>query len=105
MPILPAWQAIGARYAPPADANKRFLADYAARPDVKKLPDGLMYRVLKSGDGPPVKNDSDLVTVYYKGVVDQRQSLRPDQGTGRTGAVSRPARLYFGARGSGSVED
>ena len=40
-----------ARYDTSADANKRFLADYAARPDVTKLPDGLMYRVIKSGDG------------------------------------------------------
>ena len=42
-------------YDTSADANKRFLADYAGRPDVKKLPDGLMYRVLKSGDGPQVR--------------------------------------------------
>jgi len=57
----------GSAYDTSPDANKRFLADYAARPDVKKLPDGLMYRVIKSGDGAPVKNDGDLVTVYYKG--------------------------------------
>ena len=37
---------------PRADANTRFLADYAARKGVTKLPDGLMYRVLKAGDGP-----------------------------------------------------
>ena len=56
-------------YDTSADANKRFLADYAARPDVKKLPDGLMYRVLKSGpsDGPQVQKNSDTVWVYYKG--------------------------------------
>jgi len=57
----------GSAYDTSPDANKRFLADYAARPDVKKLPDGLMYRVLKSGDGPQVKSDSDMVTVTYKG--------------------------------------
>ena len=59
----------GATYDTSADANKRFLADYAARPDVKKLPDGLMYRVIKSGNGPQVKNDGDMVTVYYKGAL------------------------------------
>jgi len=77
--------ATGSAYDTSADANKRFLADYAARPDVKKLPDGLMYRVLKSGDGPQVKNDGDLVTVYYKGslitgkVFDQTKDGAPAQ--------------------------
>jgi FKBP-type peptidyl-prolyl cis-trans isomerase len=72
-------------YDTSADANKRFLADYAGRPDVKKLPDGLMYRVLKSGDGPQVKSDGDVVTVYYKGalisgkVFDQTKPEEPAQ--------------------------
>ena len=44
---------------PRPNANKRFLADYAAQPGVTKLPDGLMYRVLKAGNGPPVQKDSD----------------------------------------------
>jgi FKBP-type peptidyl-prolyl cis-trans isomerase len=57
----------GPAYDTSVDANKRFLADYAARPDVKKLPDGLMYRVLKPGDGPQVQKNSDVVEVYYKG--------------------------------------
>ena len=43
----------GPAYDTSADANQRFLADYAIRPGVKKLPDGLMYRVLQVGaDGP-----------------------------------------------------
>lgn len=50
-----------------AASNARFLADYATRPGVVKLPDGLMYRVLKAGDGPAVLRNADVVTVYYKG--------------------------------------
>jgi FKBP-type peptidyl-prolyl cis-trans isomerase len=57
----------GPAYDTSPDANTRFLADYAARPNVKKLPDGLMYRVLKSGDGPTPQKNSDVATVYYKG--------------------------------------
>ena len=56
-----------ATYDTSAESNTRFLADYAARPGVKKLADGLMYRVLKAGTGPQVQKDSDVVTVYYKG--------------------------------------
>jgi FKBP-type peptidyl-prolyl cis-trans isomerase len=59
----------GPAYDTSADANARFLADYAARPNVKKLPDGLMYRVLKSGDGPTPQKNSDVATVYYKGLL------------------------------------
>ena len=57
----------GAAYDTSAEANARFLADYATRPNVKKLPDGLMYRVVKSGTGPQPQKDSDWATVYYKG--------------------------------------
>ena len=59
----------GAAYDTSAEANTRFLADYGARPDVKKLPDGLMYRVLRAApsDGPQVQKNSDTVWVYYKG--------------------------------------
>jgi FKBP-type peptidyl-prolyl cis-trans isomerase FklB len=57
----------GPAYDTSADANNRFLADYAVRPDVKKLPDGLMYRVRKSGDGPQPQKNSDVATVYYIG--------------------------------------
>ena len=58
-------------YDTSADANKRFLADYAVRPNVKKLPDGLMYRVLRAApsDGPQVQKNSDVVEVYYKGML------------------------------------
>jgi len=108
------------------DANKRFLADYAARPDVKKLPDGLMYRVIKSGDGAPVKNDGDLVTVYYKGslisgkVFDQTKEGEPAQfpagglipgwvealklmKTGDTWELVLPSDLGYGSDGAGDA--
>lgn len=113
-------------YDTSADANKRFLADYAARPDVKKLPDGLMYRVLKSGDGPQVKSDGDMVTVYYKGslitgkVFDQTQAGQPAQfpagglipgwvealklmKTGDTWELVIPSDLGYGSDGAGDA--
>lgn len=113
-------------YDTSADANKRFLADYAGRPDVKKLPDGLMYRVLKSGDGPQVKSDGDVVTVYYKGalisgkVFDQTKPEEPAQfpagalipgwvealkmmKTGDTWELAIPSELGYGADGAGDT--
>jgi FKBP-type peptidyl-prolyl cis-trans isomerase len=116
----------GSAYDTSPDANKRFLADYAARPDVKKLPDGLMYRVIKSGDGAPVKNDGDLVTVYYKGslitgkVFDQTKPEEPAQfpagglipgwvealklmKTGDTWELVLPSALGYGSDGAGDA--
>ena len=113
-------------YDTSADANKRFLADYAGHPDVKKLPDGLMYRVLKSGDGPQVKSDGDVVTVYYKGalisgkVFDQTKPEDPAQfpagalipgwvealklmKTGDTWEIALPPELGYGAEGAGDA--
>jgi FKBP-type peptidyl-prolyl cis-trans isomerase len=57
-------------YPVTAEGNARFLADYAARPDVKKLTAGVMYRVLHAAtaakaNGPLVNNDT--VTVSYRG--------------------------------------
>ena len=116
----------GSAYDTSADANKRFLADYAGRSDVKKLPDGLMYRVLKSGDGPQVKSDGDVVTVYYKGalisgkVFDQTKPEEPAQfqagalipgwvealklmKTGDTWEIALPPELGYGADGAGDA--
>jgi FKBP-type peptidyl-prolyl cis-trans isomerase len=113
-------------YDTSADANKRFLADYAARPDVKKLPDGLMYRVIKSGDGPQVKSDNDMVTVYYKGslitgkVFDQTKDGEPAQfpagglipgwvealklmKTGDSWELVIPSELGYGSDGAGDA--
>jgi len=58
-----------ASYDTSPESNARFLADYAKRPGVTKLPDGLMYRVLKAGNGPQVQKDNDVVTVFYKGAL------------------------------------
>ena len=114
----------GSAYDTSPDANKRFLADYAARKGVTKLPDGLMYRVIKSGDGAPVKNDGDLVTVYYKGslitgkVFDQTKEGEPAQfpagglipgwvealklmKTGDTWELVLPSDLGYGSEGAG----
>lgn len=116
----------GAGYDTSDDANKRFLADYAARPDVKKLPDGLMYRVLKSGTGPQVQRDNDVVTVYYKGslingkIFDQTKPEEPAQfpagglipgwvealklmKTGDTWELVVPSDLGYGSDGAGDA--
>ena len=67
------------------ESNAKFLADFAKRPGVIKLPDGLMYRVLQSGNGPTVQKGSDVVTVYYRGalingkVFDQTKPDEPRQ--------------------------
>ena len=71
------------------ESNARFLADYAARPDVKKLPDGLMYRVLQGRRRSPGAEEHDVVTVYYKGtlingkVFDQTKPEEPIAVSGR----------------------
>ena len=70
--------AVSAQTPPPAAApvydlspegNARFLADYAARKDVTRLPDGLMYRVLQAGKGTSPISKDDVVTVYYEGML------------------------------------
>lgn len=107
-------------------SNAKFLADYAARPGVIKLPSGLMYRVLKAGNGPTVLRDADVVTVYYKGslingkVFDQTKPEEPAQfpagalipgwvealklmKTGDTWELAIPANLGYGADGAGDA--
>jgi FKBP-type peptidyl-prolyl cis-trans isomerase FklB len=113
-------------YDTSADANKRFLADYAARPGVTKLPSGLMYRVIKAGNGPQVQKDNDVVSVYYKGslingkVFDQTKPEEPAQfpvggvipgwtealklmKTGDTWELVIPSELGYGADGAGDA--
>jgi FKBP-type peptidyl-prolyl cis-trans isomerase FklB len=115
-----------ASYDTSADSNKRFLADYAGRSGVTKLPDGLMYRVLKAGTGPAVQKDNDVVTVYYKGslingkVFDQTKPEEPAQfpvggvipgwiealkkmKTGDTWELVIPSELGYGADGAGDA--
>ena len=116
----------GSAYDTSADANKRFLADYAAKPGVTKLPDGLMYRVIKSGTGPQVQKDNDVVTVLYKGslisgkVFDQTKPEEPAQfpvggvipgwsealklmKTGDTWELVIPSDLAYGSEGVGTT--
>jgi FKBP-type peptidyl-prolyl cis-trans isomerase len=50
-----------------AAANTRYLADNAAKPGVFKTPDGLQYRIIKSGAGKTPQRPDDMVTVRYKG--------------------------------------
>ena len=111
-------------YDTSAESNAKFLAMYAARPDVKKTADGLMYRVLKAGTGPAVQKNSDVVTVYYKGwlingkVFDQTKPDEPAQfqagglipgwvealklmKTGDTWEIVLPAEIGYGADGAG----
>ena len=118
--------ATSAGYDTSPDSNKRFLAEYAARPGVTKLPDGLMYRVIKAGNGPQVQKNSDWVTVYYKGtlingkVFDQTKPEEPIQfqsgslipgwvealkimKTGDTWEIVVPADLGYGADGAGDT--
>jgi len=114
-----------AGYDTSPESNARFLADYAKRPGVTKLPDGLMYRVLKAGTGPQVQKDNDIVTVYYKGalitgkVFDQTKedpAQFPAGGlipgwvealklmkTGDTWELAIPPELGYGADGAGDA--
>ena len=46
--------------------NKEFLAKNRQHPDVKVMPSGLQYQVLKQGDGPKPKLE-DTVAVHYTG--------------------------------------
>jgi FKBP-type peptidyl-prolyl cis-trans isomerase FklB len=112
-------------YDTSAESNQRFLADYAKRDGVKKLPSGLMYRVLKAGTGPQTQKDNDIVTVYYKGslisgkIFDQTKPEEPAQfpvggvipgwiealkmmKTGDTWELAIPSDLGYGADGAGS---
>lgn len=76
----------GPRYTTSQESNQKFLADYAALPGVTKTADGLMYRVIKAGNGKTPLRTNDQVTVTYKGqlidgtVFDQTDPTEPDNG-------------------------
>ena len=114
-----------ASYDTTPQSNARFLDDYAKRPGVTKLPDGLMYRVLKAGNGPQLQKPNDVVTVFYKGalingkVFDQTKPEEPAQfpagalipgwvealklmKTGDTWELVIPSELGYGEQGAGS---
>ncbi|HEY1633064.1 MAG TPA: FKBP-type peptidyl-prolyl cis-trans isomerase [Rhizomicrobium sp.] len=48
-------------------SNKQYLADNAHKRGVVVLPDGLQYRVIKSGSGQKLQSPMDKVAVFYKG--------------------------------------
>ena len=62
--------------------NQEFLQEYAQKPGVNILFNGVMYRVLNKGNGPKPSPKS-FVTVYYSGklingkVFDQTQKGKP----------------------------
>jgi len=118
--------AAAANYDTTPESNARFLEDYAKRPGVTKLPDGLMYRVLKAGSGPQVQKPNDVVTVFYKGtlisgkVFDQTKPEEPARfpagalipgwvealklmKTGDTWELAIPSELAYGADGAGDT--
>jgi FKBP-type peptidyl-prolyl cis-trans isomerase len=57
----------GPSYNISQESNAKFLADYAALPGVTKTADGLLYRVIKAGNGKTPQRTDDQVTVLYKG--------------------------------------
>ena len=62
--------------------NQEFLQEYAQRPGVKTMFNGVMYRVINKGNGPKPTPKSHIA-VYYTGklingkVFDQTQKGRP----------------------------
>jgi FKBP-type peptidyl-prolyl cis-trans isomerase len=107
------------------ESNAKYLADYAAKPGVKKTADGLLYQVIRSGTGPAVQKNSDVATVYYKGslingkVFDQTKPDEPAQfpvggvipgwtealklmKTGDVLEIVIPSELGYGAEGAGN---
>ena len=106
--------------------NQEFLQEYAQRPGVKTMFNGVMYRVLSRGSGPKPSPKS-YVTVYYTGklingkMFDQTQKGRPatfrlnELITGWTTALREmpvgsrweiviPFNLGYGAKGAGVIK-
>jgi FKBP-type peptidyl-prolyl cis-trans isomerase FklB len=112
-----------------ADKNRKrgaeFLASYKAKPDVKAMSNGVLYTVLKAGDGPkPVESDT-VVTRYRGANIDgvefdatmegKTSSLRMNQvimgwrealkqmPVGSKWEIVVPAPLAYGERGVGDL--
>jgi FKBP-type peptidyl-prolyl cis-trans isomerase len=108
------------------ESNTRFLADFAKLPGVTKLPDGLMYRVLETGDGTGPVSRYDTVTVDYRGwmingkIFDQSKPEQPrvfvvgalipgwrealmKMKTGDRWQLAIPAELAYGEDGIGTI--
>jgi FKBP-type peptidyl-prolyl cis-trans isomerase FklB len=106
-------------------SNAKYLADYAAKPGVKKTEDGLLYRVIRAGTGTVVQKNSDVATVFYKGAlitgkVFDQQTTDPIQlpvggvvpgwtealklmKTGDVWEIVLPAELGYGSEGFGDT--
>lgn len=106
--------------------NQEFLQEYAQRPGVNIMFNGVMYRVISKGNGPKPSPKS-MITVYYSGklingkVFDQTQKGRPatfrlnELITGWTTALREmpagsrweiviPYNLGYGSRASGPIK-
>lgn len=59
--------AVAQGYGISQNENLRFLDDFAKRPGMIKLPDGVMYRVIATGTGEAPTSRLDKVTVTYSG--------------------------------------
>ncbi|MEM7099986.1 MAG: FKBP-type peptidyl-prolyl cis-trans isomerase [Pseudomonadota bacterium] len=70
--VLPAFQnaidkARNTEFADVIDAGNAYRQAYAAKEGVVKLPSGLLYRVIESGDGGAKPTLTDTVTTHYHG--------------------------------------
>jgi FKBP-type peptidyl-prolyl cis-trans isomerase FklB len=106
--------------------NQEFLQEYAQRPGVKTMFNGVMYRVINKGNGPKPSPRS-YITVYYTGklingkVFDQTQKGRPatfrlgelitgwntalrEMPVGSRWEIVVPFNLGYGAKGAGIIK-
>ena len=106
--------------------NQEFLQEYAQKPGVNIMFNGVMYRVLNKGNGPKPSPKS-LVTVYYSGklingkVFDQTQKGKPatfrlnelitgwitalrEMPVGSRWEIVIPYNLGYGSRPSGPIK-
>ena len=106
--------------------NQEFLQEYAQRPGVKTMFNGVMYRMISKGNGPKPTPKS-YVTVYYTGklingkVFDQTQKGRPatfrlgelitgwntalrEMPVGSRWEIVIPYHLSYGSRSMGAIK-
>lgn len=106
--------------------NQEFLQEYAQKPGVNIMFNGVMYRVISKGNGPKPSPKS-MVTVHYSGrlingkVFDQTQKGRPatfrlnelitgwitalrEMPAGSRWEIVIPYNLGYGSRGSGPIK-
>ncbi|MGL5013921.1 MAG: FKBP-type peptidyl-prolyl cis-trans isomerase [Bacteroidales bacterium] len=70
-----------AKYKEYADANSKFLEENAQQPNIKVLPCGVQYRVIKEGEGPTPTAQS-IVQVFYKGTMINGKQFDSNLGDG-----------------------